>query len=184
MRLYGVVLAAALAVALGGGTAAQIAHPQLPAGSLPKAVTKAAYVCGTVDGQYSCRYVATKPSGFGKGARQGPVQSREAPAPAMTEGTLPEAPAATSGGAMSPAPPSADGGACQGGMVGTPPNCSCPPNSELLGGTCVHYMATTCSNGLAADALPQACARVEEKLSCRMRQDGMKDCCCVVYDRL
>ena len=68
-------------------------------------------------------------------------------------------------------------------MVGTPPNCRCPENSELLGGNCVHYTASACSKGLASDALPQACQGVEEKLSCTMRQDGMKDCCCVTYDK-
>ena len=68
-------------------------------------------------------------------------------------------------------------------MVGTPPNCRCPPNSELLGGNCVHYTASACSNGLAADALPQSCRGVEEKLSCTLRQDGLKNCCCVTYDK-
>jgi hypothetical protein len=79
-------------------------------------------------------------------------------------------------------PPSSNG--CPGGMVGTPGNCNCPPNSELLGGNCVRYTATTCSNGLAVDALPQACRGVEEKLSCKMREDGLKDCCCVLYDKM
>jgi hypothetical protein len=68
-------------------------------------------------------------------------------------------------------------------MVGTPPDCRCPPSSELLGGNCVRYTASACSNGLAADALPQACRGVEEKLSCTMRNDGLKDCCCVTYDK-
>jgi len=68
-------------------------------------------------------------------------------------------------------------------MVGTPPNCHCPKNSEQLGGNCVHYTASACSNGLASDAMPQACRGAEEKLSCSMRQDGMKDCCCVTYDK-
>ena len=76
-----------------------------------------------------------------------------------------------------------DGTTCQNGMVGTPPNCRCPENSELLGGNCVHYTASACSKGLASDALPQACQGVEEKLSCTMRQDGMKDCCCLTYDK-
>jgi hypothetical protein len=67
-------------------------------------------------------------------------------------------------------------------MVATPPNCRCPQNSELLGGNCVHYTASACSNGLAADALPQSC-RVEEKLSCTLRQDGLQNCCCVTYDK-
>ena len=72
---------------------------------------------------------------------------------------------------------------CGRGMVGTPPNCHCPKNSELLGGNCVHYTAT-CSNGLAADAPPQACAAPDERLACKMRQDGLKDCCCLLYDKL
>ena len=79
--------------------------------------------------------------------------------------------------------PADPGTACQNGMVGTPPNCRCPPNSELLGGNCVHYTASACSNGLAADALPQSCRGVEEKLSCTLRQDGLKNCCCVTYDK-
>jgi hypothetical protein len=72
---------------------------------------------------------------------------------------------------------------CQHGMVGTPPNCHCPRNSELLGGNCVHYSAT-CHTGLSADANPQACPGAEEKLACKMRQDGLKDCCCLTYDKL
>jgi len=72
---------------------------------------------------------------------------------------------------------------CQHGMVGMPPNCHCPTNSELLGGNCVHYTAT-CHSGLAADANPQACPGAEEKLACKMRQDGLKDCCCLTYDKM
>lgn len=72
---------------------------------------------------------------------------------------------------------------CQHGMTGTPPNCRCPKNSELLGGNCVHYTASACSSGLASDAMPQACRSAEEKVSCTMRQDGLKDCCCVTYDK-
>jgi hypothetical protein len=52
---------------------------------------------------------------------------------------------------------------CEHGMVGTPPNCHCPKNSELLGGNCVHYTAT-CSNGLAVDA-PLKHAREPRKSS-------------------
>jgi hypothetical protein len=73
---------------------------------------------------------------------------------------------------------------CQHGMVGTPPNgCHCPKNSELLGGNCIHYTAT-CRNGLAADFTPQPCAGAEEKLACKVREDGLKDCCCLTYDKL
>ena len=73
--------------------------------------------------------------------------------------------------------------ACQHGMVGTPPNCRCPRNSELLGGNCVHYSAT-CRTGLAADSNPAPCQHEEEKLACKLRQDGLKDCCCLTYDKL
>ena len=72
---------------------------------------------------------------------------------------------------------------CQRGMVGTPPNCHCPKNSDLLGGNCVHYTAT-CRTGLAADANPQACASAEERLACNTREDGLKDCCCLLYDKM
>jgi hypothetical protein len=72
---------------------------------------------------------------------------------------------------------------CERGMVGTPPNCHCPKSSELLGGNCVHYTAT-CSNGLAPDAPPQTCPGAEEKLACKMREDGLKDCCCLLYDKM
>jgi hypothetical protein len=80
--------------------------------------------------------------------------------------------------------PAAENAACQHGMVGTPPdNCHCPKDSELLGGNCVHYTAI-CHNGLAANETPQPCAGAEEKLACKLRQDGLKDCCCLTYDKL
>jgi hypothetical protein len=73
---------------------------------------------------------------------------------------------------------------CQHGMVGTAPNnCHCPKNSELLGGNCVHYSAT-CRSGLPADSTPQPCQGADEKLACKMRQDRLKDCCCLTYDKL
>ena len=87
------------------------------------------------------------------------ARAREAPRP---QGASPEP---APGGIM----PGPDGGQvpqsapvdpsqCQGGMVGTPPNCKCPESSELLGGNCVHYTASSCTKELTADAQPQACA--------------------------
>ena len=73
---------------------------------------------------------------------------------------------------------------CQHGMVGTPPNCHCPKNSELLGGNCVHYTATMCQNELPVNVNPNPCEDLEAKLSCKMRQDGLKDCCCLTYDKM
>jgi hypothetical protein len=91
--------------------------------------------------------------------------------------------APTAAGYCEPVGTPAAGETCQHGMVGMPPsNCHCPPSSELLGGNCVHYRAT-CSQGLAADFTPQPCAGAEEKLACKMRQDGLKDCCCLTYDK-
>jgi hypothetical protein len=80
--------------------------------------------------------------------------------------------------------PAAANAACQHGMLGTPPNnCHCPKDSELLGGNCVHYTAI-CHNGLAANETPQPCQGADEKLACKIRQDGLKDCCCLTYDKL
>jgi hypothetical protein len=75
-------------------------------------------------------------------------------------------------------------GGCEHGMVGTPPKCHCPPNSELLGGNCVHYTATMCQKELPVNVNPEPCQDLEAKLSCKMRQDGLKDCCCLTYDKL
>jgi hypothetical protein len=78
----------------------------------------------------------------------------------------------------------ATSGGCEHGMVGSPPNCHCPKNSELLGGNCVHYTATMCQSELPVNVNPEPCQDVEAKLSCKMRQDGLKDCCCLTYDKL
>ena len=147
----------------------------------------AGIVCGTFDGKFSCRSESKAGAQFGKNASPG--------APINNKDNSPEEPM----GGQDATPPAAGGGwntdqgtaggtpdaatGCQHGMVGMPPDCQCPKNSELLGGNCVHYTASACSNGLASDALPQACRGVEEKLSCTMRQDGLKDCCCVTYDK-
>ena len=87
---------------------------------------------------------------------------------------LVEAPAEAPAAAVTP---------CEHGMVGTPPACHCPKDSELLGGNCVHYTAR-CSNGLAANINPQPCPGEDEKLSCKLRNDGLKDCCCLTYDKM
>lgn len=147
---------------------------------LPGAL-EAKFVCGNFDGTFTCRREASPPK------VKGAIPSAK-PAPTTSPDSFGTQDATTAPGTWgsqttpsgAPAP---DGSACHGGMVGTPPNCRCPPNSELLGGNCVRYTASTCSNALAADALPQACRGVEEKLSCRMREDGLKDCCCVIYDK-
>ncbi|HEX2448520.1 MAG TPA: hypothetical protein VHK26_10105 [Methyloceanibacter sp.] len=166
--LHGFSLAACLALSL----------------SLGGSVADAGIVCGMFDGTFKCKSDPKAGTQFGKNATPG--------APIRNDETSPEVPAPGEEG-LPPAEGSrttnqsgagaADPTACQNGMVGTPPNCQCPKNSELLGGNCVHYTASACNNGLASDALPQACRGVEEKLSCRLRDDGLKDCCCVTYDK-
>ena len=58
-----------------------------------------------------------------------------------------------------------------------------PCRNTGLGRSEVQLTASACSSGMAPDALPQACRGVEEKVSCTLRQDGLKDCCCVTYDK-
>ncbi|MGA7457728.1 MAG: hypothetical protein WBW51_10505 [Methyloceanibacter sp.] len=166
MRLvFSFVLAGciSLPLALGGGNAS------------------AGIVCGNFDGKFTCRNDSGAAKQFGKNATPGaPINQTSPEAPAGD--ALPPA-----GGGWSTdqgtAAGTSDAAGCQHGMVGTPPNCRCPKNSELLGGNCVHYTASACSAGLASDAVPQACRSAEEKVSCTMRQDGLKDCCCVTYDK-
>jgi hypothetical protein len=191
MRLSSALLLAAflslLGLALGGdrpAAGAQIIRPS-PL-SQPQLVHKAMFVCGTFDGKFQCK---NSPGGVARGKNATPGAAE----PDSSEGLSGEQQATSP--PISPAPGDANAPqgtwaatpdaatTCQHGMVGTPPDCRCPKNSELLGGNCVHYTASACSNGLASDAMPQACQGVEEKLSCTMRQDGLKDCCCLTYDK-
>lgn len=139
-------------------------------------VLDAVMECGVFDGKFQCR-PARGGAAFGKAATPGakiPSQSDLPPPPMPWPGNPSGQP--VQGGTSDP-------NACQGGMVGTPPNCRCPESTEQLGGICVRYTASTCSNGLAVNAPPQACQGVEEKVSCKLRDDGLKDCCCVTYDK-
>ena len=147
-------------------------------------VLQAKIVCGNFGQGFTCKSDPAPGAQFGKNATPGaPPQAPEASPEVMPEGTWQGQTVPGESGQGAVGVPADAGTACQNGMVGTPPNCRCPPNSELLGGNCVHYTASACSNGLAADALPQSCRGVEEKLSCTLRQDGLKDCCCVTYDK-
>jgi hypothetical protein len=129
------------------------------------APANAAFECGTFDGKFSCR---SSPGAAPMGKNAPPTPAPEA-APQETvpsgEGQLPP------------------GGETGGGTAVTPGPAGCPPSSELLGGKCVRYYAT-CRQPVAADALMPSCAGSEEKLVCKPRPDGMKDCCCLVYDKL
>ncbi len=161
----------------GAGAFAQAVRPSSP--HERGLIVEAAFECGTFDGKFQCRQVRGSRQ-FGKGAAPGDDAEKENSSPeAAPGGVMP----GTDPGQAGQGWTSDTATACQGGMVGTPPNCQCPENSELLGGNCVRYTASACSSGLAADALPQACRGIEEKLSCKLREDGLKDCCCVTYDK-
>jgi hypothetical protein len=146
---------------------------------------QAKIVCGNFGQGFTCKADPEAGTQFGKNATPGaaPRAPESSPEVVPPDGTWQGTTLPTESG-QGPQDGATDAATtCQNGMVGTPPNCRCPANSELLGGNCVHYTASACSSGLASDALPQACRGVEEKLSCTMRQDGLKDCCCVIYDR-
>jgi hypothetical protein len=179
---------------LGGEGATAVAQFVRPAPMPePHLVLDAGWVCGTFDGKWGCRSAT---GGVQRGKNAIPGVDDKTPDMVPSEAVQPGEHSCPPGYRVLAAP-NASGGyceppegaseatnmGCKSGMVGTPPNCHCPKNSELLGGNCVHYTAT-CSNGLAADAPPQACAGVEEKLACKMRQDGLKDCCCLLYDKM
>jgi hypothetical protein len=176
-RLF--LLALILAVALlplatvAAAPAAPLASPSAETGA--PLLRHAKYVCGMVEGHFSCRTESGEAGPAGKGAIPKITGSPSSDQPPEA---LPGAP-----GTAAPAAGAADATVCGHGMVGTPPNnCRCPENSELLGGNCVHYTAT-CSKGMAAEVVPQPCAGPEEKLACKMRPDGLKDCCCITYDK-
>jgi hypothetical protein len=185
MRWRRVSIIAALVVLLpltcGGDRAASFGPTMRPESRAFDLLHLAAIECGTFEGQYTCRFVRGGQQ-FGKNAPTVAPPPNAQPAPSYPYNEPPAGSPWTTEANPSGAP-APDGGACRGGMIGTPPDCRCPPSSELLGGNCVRYTASTCSNALTADALPQACRGVEEKLSCTMRNDGLKDCCCVVYDK-
>lgn len=145
---------------------------------------QAKIVCGNFGQGFTCKTDPGAGPQFGKNATPGAAPEADEPSPEVVrpDGTWQGTTVPTESGQGAPAG-APDATVCQNGMVGTPPNCRCPANSELLGGNCVHYTASACSSGLASDAMPQACRGVEEKLSCTLRQDGLKDCCCVIYDK-
>jgi hypothetical protein len=151
----------------------------------------AIFSCGMFDGKFTCK-ATTGGVSHGKNATPGERETPDSVQEAVQPGEhacppgfkVLDTPNASGSYCEPPAgEPETTNAGCEHGMVGTPPSCHCPQNSELLGGNCVHYKAT-CSNGLAADFNPQPCAGVDEKLACKMRQDGLKDCCCLTYDKL
>jgi len=185
MRVLGVFALSAFSslmlFGLGGDAAAFVRAVPPPPLDERGLIVDAVLECGMFDGRFQCR-AATGGTPHGKsapGAVRRPPPA-ESPGP-WTGDTTPGGAAPEPGQAPAEAPAGA-AATCQNGMVGTPPNCSCPESSELLGGNCVHYTAA-CKNGLPADAPPPQCGRAEEKLACKARSDGLKDCCCITYDK-
>ncbi len=203
-----------LLLALGGGDEAAAVGQFTRPSSARHLVLEAKIVCGMSEGTWGCKSapgVVEHGKNAIPGVDQD-VPDTSTPAPPGEQDATAPAPGAQSGlpenGAVKPGehacppgyrvlavptqsgycePPGgapAAGQPCPHGMVGTPPNdCHCPKNSELLGGNCVHYTAT-CRRGLTADVNPEPCPGAEEKLACKIRPDGLKDCCCLTYDKL
>jgi hypothetical protein len=157
--------------------AAALMQAPKPSDGVRGLVLDAVMECGVFDGKFQCR-PSRRDKLFGKGASPGGAAT--APTPEPEPGAIMPGP---DGGQVPQNAPPVDPSQCQGGMVGTPPNCKCPESSELLGGNCVRYTASSCTKELTADAQPQACANIEEKVSCKLRDDGLKDCCCVTYNK-
>jgi len=134
------------------------------------APANAAFECGTYDGKFTCRNTSG-------GAQRGKNAAPAPGAPEVTPESTPAPEAFPSGEGQLPP------GAESGGSGVAPGPGGCPPSSELLGGKCVRYTAT-CRQPVAADALMPSCAGSEEKLICKPRPDGTKECCCLVYDKL
>jgi hypothetical protein len=169
-RLFCVALAFACLLPPSGfaGAAAPHVHP----GATASLVLPARYICGKFETGWGCRYEPGEVDTGGKSSIPNiGVKPQEEQAPL--------APPTPGGVSPAPAPGAA---ACRGGTPGGPDNCKCPATTELLGGACVHYTAR-CNKGIAADAPVQACPGPAEKLACKARAGGLRDCCCLTYDK-
>jgi hypothetical protein len=158
--------------ALGGDRAAAFA--QLIRPSAPARVLEAKLLCGMFDGSFTCKVAPGIVAPHGKNVIPG--ARREVPDTSSQGNT-------GGGGEQDTTAPLS--GESDTGVAAQPPPVApktCPANSELLGGHCVRY-SQTCRSGLAASVNPQPCRTVEEKLVCNYRQDGLKDCCCRLYDK-
>ncbi len=123
-------------------------------------------VCGQTDQGFKCRNEsgAVRRGKMGKipGASKG--GSSEGTAEGVDGDALP--PASSDAGASAPS--------------AAPANC--PRNTELLGGVCVRYTAS-CRSGVPTNANVPPCRSAEEKLVCKIGSDGLRHCCCQLYDK-
>ena len=135
MRLLRVLgLIGVLSLAFVAEDAAALEQVKRPAPE-PRLVLHVGFVCGTFDGHFTCKNDPGSVQQYGKNA--GPAPSVRSPDVTPDSMTGAPAPAATGGdqGTWQARTPDA-ASTCQLRVVGTPPECS---------------------NGLASDALPQAC---------------------------
>ncbi len=161
------ILAAALFVSASAGAAGPHVQPSATA----SLVHQAKYVCGKFETGWGCRY------------ESGEVESGKSSIPNVGVKRPDEQPPL----APPPAPGQVEAAApatvCKGGAAGASPGtCRCPANSEQLGGACVRYTAR-CNKALAAIGPVEACAGAEERLACKIRADGLRDCCCLTYEK-
>ena len=106
----------------------------------------------------------------------------------VRRGKMGKIPGASSGGSSGGAtdganddglpPASSDAGASPPSAAPT----SCPRNTELLGGACVRYTAS-CRSGVPANTNVPPCQSAQEKLVCKIGSDGLRHCCCRLYDK-
>lgn len=123
-------------------------------------------VCGQTDQGFKCR----NESGAVRRGKMGKV-------PGASSGGASEG--ATGGAANDALPPSSpDAGASAPSAAPS----SCPRNTELLGGTCVRY-TVSCRSGVPANAHVPPCRSADEKLVCKIGSDGLRHCCCQLYDK-
>lgn len=151
----------ALPMTIGHGGASALAAMVQPA-LAQTLLHDAKIVCGQTDQGFKCR------NEFG-GIRRGKMRN---------------IPGASSGG-TSKAPMDAGEAPASNEAGNTPPSATpanCPRNTELLGGACVHYTAS-CRSGVAANANVPPCQNTEEKLVCKMGSDGLRHCCCQLYNK-
>lgn len=123
-------------------------------------------VCGQTDQGFKCRNEAgtVRRGKMGKIPGASKSGASEGTAEGVDGDTLP--PASSNAGASAPSAAPA----------------SCPRSTELLGGVCVRYTAS-CRNGVPTNSNVPPCRNTEEKLVCKIGSDGLRHCCCQLYDK-
>jgi len=192
-RLYLLLAALCLWPAMFAGSSEALSLNARPDISAPSPlIVEAGLVCGMLDGKFGCRAAS---GGVAHGKNASPVDTEATPE-ASSGDAFAGAPAGTAGTAgevVKPGEHSCPPGYKVLAVAGPNGFCEpaaataaverCPKNSEMLGGKCVHYTAV-CRATLAANVNPEPCPGPEEKLVCKVQHSGVRDCCCLTYDKL